>query len=286
VQLGAARAGFLADSSALMRQRTDFYGCAQRGNGYCKKMRRAFLTDIDTKRAALASITAEISRDRAAALSAALAYRDGRLSDIRTAAASVTTEAKAINRTAGEEKEADAGFKGLVFIILTVAGQTLFYFMVYLQLQVEAGSEIEHELKPNEFWGLPTIIQEFRITAAWRIERGARRLIRWAFGEPDDGQTTAIPYADLYGDYDENDGDDDPVTNGPVIAVNDDDKTGETIVVDSAIKQCRNCGKDFRPKAHNHAYCTTSCKTSYHTNKHNGRAFDAGKYRGRKPSKT
>jgi hypothetical protein len=285
VQLGAARAGFAADSSALMRQRTDFYGCARRGNGYCTKMRRTLLTNIDTKRAELASVTAKVSRERAAVLSAALAYRDGRLSDIRTAAASATAEAKAINRAAGEEKEADAGFKGLVFIILTVAGQTLFYFMVYLQLQVEAGSEIEHELQPNEFWGLPTVVQEFRITAAWRIERGARRLIRWLFGEPNDGHNTAIPYANIYGENDGDDDNDDPVTNGPVIAVDDDKNDRQTIVVDSAIKQCRNCGKDFRPKAHNHAYCTTACKSSYHTKKNNGRAFDPGKYRGRKPSK-
>jgi hypothetical protein len=285
VQLQAARTGFAADSSALMRKRTDFYGCARRGDNYCKKMRRSFLTDIDTKRATLASVTAEISRERAAALSAALGKRDGRLSDIRTAAASVTGEAKATNRAAGEEKDADAGFKGLVFIILTVAGQTLFYFMVYLQLQVEAGSEIEHELQPNEFWGLPTVIQEFRITAAWRIERGARRLIRWLFGEPNDGHNTAIPYANIYGDNGDDSSDEVAVISA---AVSNDEKNGKevhTIIVDPTVKECRHCGNDFRPNAHNQKYCTTDCKTEYHAKKHDGRAFDAGKYRGRKPSK-
>jgi hypothetical protein len=286
VQLSAARVAFAADSSALMRTRSGFSKCANAGNKHCKNRRRALLTDIDNKRAELALQTATISKERAAALREALTARDARLSELRSGRSADVDEAKATNRAADEERDGDAGFKGIVFIVLTVAGQTLFYFCIYLQLQVEAGSEIDYQLAPNEFWALPTVLQEFKITAGWRIERGARRLIRWLFGEPNGDHITAIPYADLYAADGENDGDDDPVTNGPVIAVDDDEKNGQTIVVDSAIKQCRNCGKDFRPKAHNHAYCKTACKTAYHTNKHNGHAFDAGRYRGRKPSKT
>jgi hypothetical protein len=286
VQLSATRVGFAADSSALMRTRSGFSKCANAGNKHCKNRRRALLTQIDNKRAELALQTATISKDRAAALREALTARDDRLAGLRSGRSADVDEAKATNKAADNERDGDAGFKGMVFIVLTIAGQTLFYFCIYLQLQVEAGSEIEYKLAPNEFWALPTVVREFRITAAWRIERGARRLIRWAFGEPNGDHKTAIPYADLYGDEDENDSDDDPVTNGPVIAVNDDEKNGQTIVVDSAIKQCRNCGKDFRPKAHNHAYCKTACKTAYHTKKHNGSAFDAGRFHGRKPSKS
>jgi hypothetical protein len=286
VQLNAARVAFAADSSALMRTRSGFYKCAREGNKHCKNRRRALLTDIDNKRAALATQTAAISKERSAALREALTARDERLAVLRSGRSADVDEAKATNRAADEERDGDAGFKGIVFIVLTVAGQTLFYFCIYLQLQVEAGSEIEYQLAPNEFWALPTVVREFRVTAAWRIERGARRLIRWVFVEPNGDQKTAIPYADLYSIDGQNDGDDDPVTNGPVMAVNDGAKNGQTIVVDSAIKQCKNCGEDFRPKAHNHAYCTTSCKTAYHTQKHNGRAFDAGRYRGRKSSKT
>jgi hypothetical protein len=286
VQLSAARVAFAADSSALMRTRSGFSKCARAGNKHCKNRRRALLTDIDNKRAELALQTAAISKERAAALREALTARDARLSELRSGRSADVDEAKAMNKAADDERDDDAGFKGIVFIVLTVAGQTLFYFCIYLQLQVEAGSKIEYQLAPNEFWALPTVLQEFKITAGWRIERGARRLIRWLFGEPNGNHMTAIPYADLYAADGENDRDDDPVTNGPVIAVNDDEKNGQTIVVDSAIKQCRNCGKDFRPKAHNHAYCKTACKTAYHTKKHNGRAFDAGRFRGRKPLKT
>ena len=284
-QLSAARLAFAADSSALMGKRSGFAACARKGNKWCKGQRRQLLAQIDTRRAELAAQLADLNRQRAGVLAAALAPRDERLVALRTDEAAATNEAKSTNRAAEDERDQDAGFKGVVFIILTVAGQTLFYFVVFLQLQVEAGSEIEHELAPNEFWGKPTVWQELQITAAWRMERGARRLIRWLFGEPDSGQSTAIPYGSLYDTDGENDGDGHPITNGPVMAVKNDAPTARTVVVDTAIKQCRNCGEDFRPKAHNHAYCTTSCKTDYHTKKNNGRAFDPARYRGRKISK-
>jgi hypothetical protein len=139
-------------------------------------------------------------------------------------------------------------------------------------------------LQPNEFWALPSIVQELKVTAAWRLERGARRLMRWLFPQPDAGQKTAIPYGALFAENGDDGQNDDPVTNGPVMAVENSKVDPVTVVVDTAIKQCRNCGADFRPKAHNHVYCSPSCKTAYHAKKHNGRVFDAGKYRGRKPS--
>jgi hypothetical protein len=125
-QLAAARAGFLADSSALMRQRADFYGCAQRGNGYCKKMRRQFLTDIDGKQSELAKVVAAISQQRLAAMAEVLTARDDQLSAIRASLAADLDAAKTTNGMARDEQENDAGFKGMVFIILTVAGQTIY----------------------------------------------------------------------------------------------------------------------------------------------------------------
>jgi hypothetical protein len=286
VQLSAARVVFAADSSALIRTRSGFSKCANAGNKHCKNRRRALLTQIDNKRAELALQTAAISKERAAALREALTARDDRLTALRSDRSTDVDEAKATNRAADEERDGDAGFKGIVFIVLTVAGQTLFYFCIYLQLQVEAGSKIEYQLAPNEFWNLPTVLQEFKITAAWRIERGARRLIRWAFGEPNGDHKTAIPYADLYSDNGSEDEDDDAVVTAAVSDGGKNDEKVRTIIIDPTVKECRNCGNDFRPNAHNQKYCTTDCKNDYHTNKHNGRAFDAGRYRGRKPSKT
>lgn len=285
VQLIAALSGFSADSSAFMRQRSRYEKCANEDNPYCKNQRGAFLIKIDERRAELATATAELSQQRAAVLAAALATRNERLAEYRAAETTTVMEAKATNTLSRDERDADSGFKGLVFIILTVAGQTLYYFMVFLQLQVEAGSQIDHELKPNEFWGMPSIIQELRTTAAWRLERGLRRLIRWAFGEPNDDHETAIPYADLYGNDNDNGDNNAPVTNGPVIAVNGTLPKTKTVVVDTAIRQCVECGKDYRPKVWNQKFCDKTCKGNYHAKKHNGRTFDPGRYHGRKPSK-
>jgi hypothetical protein len=84
----------------------------------------------------------------------------------------------------------------LIFLLLTIAGQTIFYGMVYLQLQIEAGSEIKHEVLPNEFWADPPLLSELGTTISWRTERGLRRLIRWIFKHPYN-HPTDIPYRGL-----------------------------------------------------------------------------------------
>lgn len=290
IQLTAAYAGFTADSASLMRERENYAGCARRGNGYCTKQRRAYLTKIDERRSELATVTAANSQERATALAGLLAGRNGQLAEIKNERITDLTTARSANTVAREVQQDDAGLKGLIFIILTVAGQTLFYFMVYLQLQVEAGSKITYNLEPNEFWGKPTVLKELATTAGWRIERGARRLIRWLFGEPNGQHQTAIPYAGLYAPNDgDGDPDGDPVTNGAVSAVENGADSGTTTikteVIDTAIRQCRECGNDYRPKAHNQRYCGAECKTTYHAKKHNGATFHAGKFRGRGASK-
>lgn len=78
-------------------------------------------------------------------------------------------------------------------------------------------------------------------------------------------------------------GDASAVNNGPVI---DDKNHGkERIVykeVDTSIRQCKNCGDDYKPRAHNQKFCSTKCKDQYHTNRHGGQKFNPGKYHGKK----
>ena len=82
-------------------------------------------------------------------------------------------------------------------LLITFIGQTVFYLMVYLILQVEAGSDIAYEVEPNELWNLPSVVSEFWITLTWKTERGARYLIRTLFGEPRESVNTEIPYRSL-----------------------------------------------------------------------------------------
>lgn len=73
------------------------------------------------------------------------------------------------------------------------------------------------------------------------------------------------------------------INNGPVNSGNSDGK--EKIVyreVDTSIRQCKNCGEDYKPRAHNQKFCGQKCKDQFHTNKHGGQKFNPGKYHGKK----
>ncbi|MEM7574018.1 MAG: hypothetical protein AAF433_14015 [Bacteroidota bacterium] len=285
LRLRAARTAFQADSAALMQERARYYGCAQEGNAYCRRMRSSFLARIEGSRAVYADSVATIAAAKGAALGRALQNRQSAAAMIDQRAGDVMGEARATNDQRRRERQDDAGFKSLVFIILTVAGQTLFYFMVYLELQVLAGSEIREELEPNEFWNKPSVLAELRATIAWRAERKFRRLIRRIFPEPK-AVDTAIPYRTLYGQSNGQNGptgtNGQPGTNGPVSSLNG---AGKTTVVDSSLRDCVECGSTYRPKAWNQRYCSTSCKQKHHAKKHNGVMFKPGRYHG-KNSKT
>ena len=76
------------------------------------------------------------------------------------------------------------------------------------------------------------------------------------------------------------------VNNGPVTSDNSNGKT-EVIIkeVDTSIRQCKNCGEDYKPRAHNQKFCTSKCKDQYHTSNHGGQRFNPGKYHGKKSGK-
>ena len=139
-----------------------------------------------------------ISGAKTAALAQVLNRRNARLEALNQERGTTLSAARTDNERLKTESATDTRFKGLIFIILTVAGQTVFYGMVYFQLQIEAGSEIEIEVLPNEFWAEPSIFAELKVTIAWRVERGLRRLIRWVFKAPG-AHDTSIPYATLKG---------------------------------------------------------------------------------------
>lgn len=73
------------------------------------------------------------------------------------------------------------------------------------------------------------------------------------------------------------------VNNGPITTGNSHGKK-EVIIkeVDTSIRQCKNCGEDYKPRAHNQKFCTAKCKDQFHTNAHGGQRFSPGKYHRKK----
>ncbi|MEL6802255.1 MAG: hypothetical protein AAFO91_00550 [Bacteroidota bacterium] len=281
LRLAAAKTAFKADSSAQMQERRRYYSCAQEGSAYCKRMRSNFLRKIEEARAVYADSVASIAVAKGAALARVLKDRQTNTSSIDRRSVSAVDRAEITNLERRTKREGDAGFKSLVFIILTVAGQTLFYFMVYLELQVLAGSEINEKLEPNEFWNKPSVWAELMATVSWRMERGARRLIRWIFPEPKSAKT-AIPYKGLYGGSNGQNGytanEQSSATNGAVSSSNGHTKTQ---TIDSSLKDCDECGSTYRSKSWNQRFCSIQCKQNYHAKKHGGVKFKPGRYHGK-----
>lgn len=196
-RIRAAENRFQSDSLALRKERERYRSCANAGNKWCKNKLTDYLAQIDRARAAMNDSIGIVSSAKASALLATLKDRNGKADKLSTEKKTEVDRANLVNTDAVNNQSKSSGFKGLVFIIITFIGQTVFYLMVYLILQVEAGSDIAYEVEPNELWNLPSVVSEFWITLTWKTERGARYLIRTLFGEPRESVNTEIPYRSL-----------------------------------------------------------------------------------------
>jgi hypothetical protein len=300
IRLQAAKTRFLADSAALMKERERFKRCAYKGNTYCKGKLTSLLADIDKARASLADSTATIARQKTDALAQLLADRKTELNELDRTGKQELGRARDANKKTITDHEEEANFQGLIFIILTVAGQTVFYYMIYLTLQVEAGSEIEYTLEPNEYWNLPSVTADFWTGLSWRTERRARAALRLLF-TPSKPRETDLPYRSLFDttQVDEEETQDTnekeqrqerteeernecrsrararerkPLDeeNGTTQAEQRERKTGEV----GAVEQCEQCGKDYTRKTTRQRFCSTDCRLNHHAAKHNGKRFD------------
>lgn len=83
-----------------------------------------------------------------------------------------------------------------------------------------------------------------------------------------------------------NDGYNGPVStapeNGQISPENQPEKEIVYREVDTALRDCIECGQTYRAKAHNQKFCGRNCKVAHHTRKNDGRAFDPAKYHGKK----
>ncbi|MCB0631281.1 MAG: hypothetical protein R2824_15740 [Saprospiraceae bacterium] len=197
MRLQASRDRFVSDSLALRKEREKYRPCATAGKQWCKNKLAEYLAKIDRARIVMNDSIAVVSSLKGNALMATVKERNAKSERIDKEKTSALFLANQKNEDLLKENESDSSFKGLVFIILTIAGQTVFYLMIYLSLQVEAGSDIQYEVEPNEFWNLPSVIDELKVMIAWRTERGLRRLIRHVFGVPGEHETD-IPYRSLF----------------------------------------------------------------------------------------
>jgi len=188
----AALQQFNATKANREKAAEDYAGCADRGNKWCKKKRRTILGEIDAAEAVYNATAALIATERGEALAEALKGRNDANSTARAEAAE-----------AAAQVDSKAKSNGWIFAVLTFAGQVVFYLMFYLILQIEAGSEIDEEIEPNEFHAMPSVWSDLKAVVRHRVERGARRLMAYIFGERERLEA-GLPYVSLWTDADNN----------------------------------------------------------------------------------
>jgi hypothetical protein len=188
IRAAAALNQFQATKANREKAAQDFAGCARRGNGWCKKKQRAMLGEIDAARAAYNATVAIIATERGQAVTDALQRRDV-----------TNTSARAAATADADEVAANAASNGYIFAVLTFAGQLVFYLMLFLILQIEAGSEIYEDLEPNEFHNQPSVWSDLKAVVRHRVERGARRLMAYIFGSRERLEAD-LPYVSLWTD--------------------------------------------------------------------------------------
>jgi hypothetical protein len=188
IRAAAALNQFQATKANREKAAQDFAGCARRGNGWCKKKQRAMLGEIDAARAAYNATVAIIATERGQAVTDALQRRDV-----------TNTSARAAATADADEVAANAASNGYIFAVLTFAGQLVFYLMLFLILQIEAGSEIYEDLEPNEFHNQPSVWSDLEAVVRHRVERGARRLMAYIFGSRERLEAD-LPYVSLWTD--------------------------------------------------------------------------------------
>lgn len=296
VRLASAEDRFQADSAALMKERRKYQVCANKGNKWCKGKLNEYLAMIDRQRATLADSVAIITGQKAKAMEALLSDRKSEVDQVSTSGTAELVRVQGLNQEARDEHDSETSFQGLIFIILTIAGQSLFYYMVYLTLQVEAGSEIEYTLEPNEFWNLPTVVADFRTGVSWRVERLMRSGLRKLY-TPKKQRKTDIPYRSLFNTPENATQEtiNKTATHGAktqksctsasrartqsVEAINglrgDAQQALRSKGEVGAIEECENCGEDYIRKTTRQRFCKDDCRLDFHAKKNNGKRFDS-----------
>lgn len=285
----AAVQRFASDSLALMKERRKYRACANKGNKWCKGKLNEYGAKVDRSRLELSDTLAAIARERGAAMSRLVQARQRNIQSIEDERRAQLTKAESKDKKLIAEQEGETSFMGIIFIILTVAGQTVFYYMVYLTLQVEAGSGITYEVKPNEFWNLPTVMADARTGLEWRAERRARAFMQTLYA-PSNNLNTKLAYRDIYTQATQQGGAQgnsnasssharaNASRNGDVNVTQRQRNKGEV----GSIEQCDNCGSDYVRKTTRQRFCSTDCRLEHHAKKHGGKRFDEHILNGKK----
>ena len=186
VRLRQAEATFQKDSLQSTKSAASYNKCAKGGKdkAYCQRKKRQFLGQIDLHRAVRADTINAIHLEKAQTIAFLRSNQKGKIEEIEQQRDNAIAQAEIINQDLLAEQKSEGSFRSMIFLILTVLGQSLFYYMTFLQLRIEAGSGIETKIKPDEFFLEPSFLEEWVATFSWKWGKRARNMVQACFEEP------------------------------------------------------------------------------------------------------
>jgi hypothetical protein len=183
VRLQQAESIFQKDSLQSAKSAAKYNKCAKGGKdkAYCQKKQRQFLSQIDMHRATRADTINAIELEKAQTIAFLRSNQKGEIEEIEQKKENAIAQAELINQDLLNEQKSEGSFRSMIFLILTVVGQSLFYYMTFLQLRIEAGSGIETKIAPDEFFLQPSAVEEWAATLSWKWGKRARNMIQACF---------------------------------------------------------------------------------------------------------
>lgn len=197
VKIKQAEAMFQRDSLQAMQNHNRYEKCAKSGKdeAYCQKKQKQFLGLIDGYRRVRTDSINAIELEKAKTLAFLRNGRKGEIEEIEQKRDNALAKAELENQSIQGDAKSESSFRSMIFLILTVVGQSLFYYMTFLRLHIEAGSGITIEIKPDEFFLSPSVLSEWAATLSWKWGKRARNLVQYAFAS--EVSDPEIPYRTL-----------------------------------------------------------------------------------------
>lgn len=216
-------------------------------------------------------------------------------------------QAVQLNNSEKQGHQQQQGHRAALLIVIVIVGQTALYFTTYLICVIEAGAGITYTLQPNEYWNLPSIINEFSLLLSWRTERAARVALANTLGAKPKERNTAIYYGGLYTSRpDSTPGHEHNGHNGTPRQYNGNgiihnghnghhnggsieghrtapNSTGngttnvKRYIFVGAGDNCEQCGADYTRKTTRQRFCSDDCRLNFHAGKHNGQRYEPGR---------
>ena len=183
VRINQAKAQFQKDSLLAANKASQYNKCAKSGKdkAYCRKKQQQILANIPLLQATRLDSINAVELEKAKVIAFLRTNQKGKIQEIEQKRDNAIARAELDNKDMLKGQKSKSSFRSMIFLILTVVGQSLFYYMTFLQLRVEAGSGIKVMIKPDEFFLKPSVFEEWAATFSWKWGKRMRNMIEYAF---------------------------------------------------------------------------------------------------------